>query len=140
MTRRPRSVQSLDGRGLQPVAVAQPLGDEVHDVGAEQLQRAAEDHGGRDAIHIVIAVNGDPLAARDRGEHAIDRDRHIGEHHRIVQVIERGIQEAARELRVAEAPLAEEPRDDRRNSQRGSEPTRRRLIARLRIPSRADRH
>ena len=58
-------VQPLDRRRLQPVAVAQPLGDEVDDVGAEQLERAPQDDGRRDAVDVVVAVDGDPLLARD---------------------------------------------------------------------------
>ena len=54
-------VQPLDRRRLQAVAVLQPLGDEVHDVGAEQLERAAQDHRGGDAVDVVVAVDGDPL-------------------------------------------------------------------------------
>ena len=57
-------VQPLDRRRLQSVAVAQPLGDEVHDVGAEQLERAAQDHGRGDAVDVVVAVDRDPLLAR----------------------------------------------------------------------------
>ena len=57
-------VQPLDCGRLQAVAVAQPLGDEVDDVAAEHLERAAQDHGGRDAVDVVVAVNGDALALR----------------------------------------------------------------------------
>ena len=47
----------------------------MHDVGAEQLERAPQDHRRRDAVDVVVAVDGDPLLARDRREDAIDRDR-----------------------------------------------------------------
>ena len=65
-------VQPIERRRLQPVAVAQPLGNEVHDVGAEQLERAAQDHGRGDAVDVVVAVDGDALLAGDRAEDAID--------------------------------------------------------------------
>ena len=68
-------VQPLDRRRLQAVAVAQPLGDEVHDVAAEQLERAAQDHGGGDAVDVVVAVDRDAFLARDGGQDAVDRDR-----------------------------------------------------------------
>ena len=58
-------VQPLDRRRLQAVAVAQPLRDEVHDVAAEHLQRAAQDHRRGDAVDVVVAVDRDPLLARD---------------------------------------------------------------------------
>ena len=56
-------VQAIERGRLQAVAVAQPLGDEVDDVAAEQLQRAPQDHGGGDAVDVVVAVHGDALAA-----------------------------------------------------------------------------
>ena len=35
------------------------------DVAAEQLQRAPQDHGRGDAVDVVVAVDRDPLLARD---------------------------------------------------------------------------
>ena len=68
-------VQPIDRRRLQAVAVAQPLGDEVHDVAAEHLERAAEDHGRGDAVDVVVAVNRDALAAGDGLLEPLDRRR-----------------------------------------------------------------
>ena len=107
-------VQPFDRGRLQPIAVLQSLRDEVRDVGAEQLERAAQDDGGRNAIDIVVAVDRDPFLACDRGHDPIDRDAHIGKAHRIVQMIERRIQEPARLFRIGEAALAQQSRDDRR--------------------------
>ena len=81
-------VQPLDGRRLQAVAVLEPLGDEVHDVGAEQLERPPQDDGRGHAVHVVVAVDGDPLPARDRRQDPVDRQPHVGERHRIVQMVE----------------------------------------------------
>ena len=67
-------VQPLDRRRLQAVAVLQPLRDEVDDVGAEQLERAAQDHGRRDAVDVVVAVDRDPLPAA-RSPRGCDRRR-----------------------------------------------------------------
>jgi len=72
--------------GLKAVAVAHPLRDEVAHVGAQQLERAAQNHGGGDAVDVVIAVDGDSFPARDRREHAIHGRRHIGQRERIVQM------------------------------------------------------
>jgi hypothetical protein len=55
------------------------------------LERAAQDHGGRDAVDVVVAVNGDALAARDGAEQAIDRRPHVAEQKRIVQLVECGL-------------------------------------------------
>ena len=59
-------VQAIDRGGLQAVAVAQPLGDEVDDVAAEHLERAAQDDRRGDAVDVVVAVDGDALASRER--------------------------------------------------------------------------
>jgi hypothetical protein len=77
-------VQALDGRGLQAVAVAQPFRNEVHDVGAEQLERAAEDHRGGDPVHVVVAMDRDPLTSFECTENPIHGHTHVGEQHRIV--------------------------------------------------------
>ena len=60
----PRAIrlQAIEGGRLQAVAVAQPLGDEMHDIGAEQLERPPQDDGRRDAVHVVVAVDGNALA------------------------------------------------------------------------------
>ena len=71
-------VQPLDRRRLQAVAVLQPLGDEVDDVGADELQRPAQDHRRGDPVHVVVAVHGDAFPARDRAEDAVHGGRHVG--------------------------------------------------------------
>ncbi len=85
---RPLGVQAIDGRRLQPVAVAQPFGNEVGDVAAEQFQRAPQDHRRGDAVDVVVAVDDDTFPAGHGGEQAIHRRRQIGEAPRVVQVIE----------------------------------------------------
>ena len=89
-------VQPFDRRRLQAVAVAQPLGNEVDDVAAEHLERAPQDHGGGDAVDVVVAVDRDPLAPRERPLEPLDRRVHAGEPERIVQVIERRVAGSAR--------------------------------------------
>ena len=59
-------VQAFERRRLQAVAVAQPFGNEVDDVGAEQLERPAQDDGRGDAVHVVIAVHRNALAPGHR--------------------------------------------------------------------------
>ena len=123
-------VQPLDRRGLQAVPVAEPLGQKVHDVAAEELQRAAQDHRGRDAVDVVVAVNRNPLVVRHRREHTIDRHAHSGERHRIVELVERRIEKPERAFGIGEAALAEEPRDDGRDVESGGKRRRRRGVAR----------
>ena len=86
--------QPLDGRRLQPIPVAQPLGNVVHHVGAQQLQRAPEHDGGRDTVDVVVAVHGNSLASRNRPEQTIDADVQVDEQIRIVQMLQGGIEKA----------------------------------------------
>jgi hypothetical protein len=98
---------------LQPVAVLQPIRNEVHDIGAEQLERAADDHRRRDAVDVVVAVDGDPFAPLDRGEQPIDRRAHVGQPHGIVEMVERRPQEAIGDLRIRESANTQQPRQRR---------------------------
>ena len=65
---------------------------------------------------------------------AIDRHAHVGEPHRIVQMIERRVQKAARQLRIAEPALTQQPRDDRRDAERRRQPLGGRVVARRSVP------
>jgi hypothetical protein len=64
------------------------LGDEVHHIATEQFERAAQNHGRRDAVHVVIPVDGDPLLAGHRTKDPIHGGLHAGQRHRIVELIE----------------------------------------------------
>ena len=131
-------VQAIDRRRLQAIAVLQALRDEMHDVGAEQLQRAAQDHRRGHTIDVVVTVDRDALLACNRTQETIDGDAHVGEPPRIVKMIERRVQKPRGELRVAEAALAEEPRDRRRDPQRGGERIGGRFVARGCFPARGN--
>ena len=115
-------MQPVDCRRLQPVPVAQTLGDEVRHVGAEQLEGAAQDDGRGHAVHVVVAVDRNPLLARDGAHDPIDRHAHVGQPHRIVQMIERRVQKAARQFRVAEPALTKQPGDGRLDGERRRQP------------------
>ena len=84
-------MQPIDGRTLQAVAVAQALGDEMDDVPAEQLERAAQDHGRRDAVDVVVAVDRDPLVLRQRPLDRWTARSMSASLERIVQVIDDGL-------------------------------------------------
>ena len=117
ISRAPARVQPLDRRRLQAVAVTQPVRHEVHDVAAQHLDRTAKDHRRRDAVDVVVAVNDDPLVARDRAQQALDGLAHAGQQKRIVKLIERGLEKALRGRRDRQPPLAQQPRDDRGHAQ-----------------------
>ena len=90
--------------------VPKALGDEVNDIGAKQLQRAAENDGRCDAIDVVVTMNGDPLLRRDGRQDPIDGGRHIRERKRIVQILKPRCQEPARILDRTHAANAEQTR------------------------------
>ena len=130
----PFAVQPVDRRRLQAVAVPQALGDEVHDVAAEHLERAAQDDRRGDAVDVVVAVDRDPLAPREGALEPLDRAAHVGEPEGIVQVLERGVQEAAGALGVAEAAQAQQPGDTGVQAERRRERGRLLVVARQVMP------
>jgi hypothetical protein len=81
-------VQSLECRRLQAISVPQTFGNEVHHLAAEQLQRAPKDDGGGDAVDVVIAVDRNSFTLRNRLEQSVDGAPHVGQPHRIEQVVE----------------------------------------------------
>ena len=111
-------VQPFDRRRLQTVAVAESFRDEVDDLAAEELQRPAQDDRRGDAIHVVVAVDGDPLLAREGLLDPGDRGRHVGEPERVVQVIERRVEEARGILRISQAAQAQQARHGRMEVER----------------------
>ena len=118
MTPHAVGVQPLDRRRLQAVAVAQPLGDEVHDVAAEQLERAAQDDRGGHAVDVVVAVDRDALAAaRARAHRRSTALAQVGQQRRDRagdRAAGRGSGAAC--VRIAEPAEAQQPGDDRRHA------------------------
>ena len=57
--------QPLDGVAAQPVAVLDPARDVVYHMGAAALQIVNQNTGGGDAVHVIVAENGDLLAVCD---------------------------------------------------------------------------
>ena len=126
-------VQPFEPGRLQAIAVA-ALGNVVHDARAEQFERAPQDDGRRHAVHVVIAVDRNPLLPRDRAHDAIDRDPHVGKRHRIVQMIERRMQEPERLLRIAQTTLAQQARHRWLDLQRRRQRPCGRLVSGLQLP------
>ena len=133
-------VQTLDGGRLQAVAVAQPFGDEVRDVAAEQFERPPQDHRGGDAVDVVVAVHDDPFLAGDGAEQAVDRRRQVGELPRILQVRQRRPQEPIGGFRIVVAADGEQPRHHRRQVELALETRGRGLVAGPRLPDERRRH
>ena len=106
----------------------------MDDVPAEPLQGAAQDDRGRDAVDVVVAVDRDALAPLDRREQAIDRGPHVGEQERVVELIERGVQEPARGFGVGLSAEHEQPGHDRFDAEGRRQSFRRGLVGRLVLP------
>ena len=88
------------------------------DLAAEHLERAPQDDGGGDAVDVVVAVDRDPLAARQRPLEPRHGPVHVGQQKRIVQVVERRVEEPIGDGRVAEAAQAQQAGDGRMDVQR----------------------
>ena len=127
-------VQALDGRRLQPVAVAQPLRDEMRDVAAEQFQRPAQDHRRGHAIDVVVAVDRDALLAFERGAQPIDGGTHVRQPVWVVQLRQLWMQEAMRCLRVAMTAVTQQAGDDGRHVECGGQRLRGRLVTHDGVP------
>ena len=110
-------MQTIERLGLQPVAIFQSVGNEMHDHSAKQLERTTKDDGGRDPIAIVVAMDRDALFPLDRRENPIHRRRHVRELERIVQMIERRMQKPLRELRRINPANRQQARDGRADPQ-----------------------
>ena len=54
-------------------------------LGAELAEHEQREHGGADAVDVVVAVDADPLPGRDRGANLRNRKLHVPELERIVQ-------------------------------------------------------
>ena len=61
----------LDARERQPVAVAQPVGDQPVALGAELAQHRDEDRRRADPVDVVVAVHGHPPAVPGDREHSL---------------------------------------------------------------------
>ena len=114
------SGEPLDRREREPVAVVDPARQVPVDVGAERAQRTHQ-HGRRaDAVDVVVAVHGDPRAARDVGE---DPRRALAQ---AAEGVERmthvGGEERARRLGLAEPAPDQHLRRDMGDAQRLAEP------------------
>ena len=102
----PRDRDVRDAVALLEAARQMPL-----DVGAERAQRQNGERRGADAVHVVVAVDADPLAGGDCRVDPVDRNGHVPEQERIVWLDLAG-DERARLLEVAVAAPDENRRRD----------------------------
>ena len=88
-----------------------------------------EHDGGRDAVYVVVAVHGNALAASNGGPEPLDADVEIGKQRRIVEMLERGIQESAGRVGRRQPALYEQARGYRADPELGGEHVGRGLVA-----------
>src|SRR5215471_7725953 len=106
------AVKALDRRRLQPVPILQAFRYEMDNVGAEELERTPQDDRRGDTVDVVIAVDRDALAPSDRRHDPVGRERHVGQHCRVVEMAERWVQKSAGDLRILQPALTEQLRYD----------------------------
>ena len=77
--------QPLDRLDGQAVALVEPAREMRLDLGAEPAQHRHGKRGRADAVRVVVAVDADRLAGRDRALEAHARGGHVAQKHRIVR-------------------------------------------------------
>src|SRR5262245_19892576 len=87
---------------LQAVSITQTLGDEVAYVATEEFERPAKNDRRRDAIDVVVTVDGDAFAIGQRARDANDSFRKAGQLRRRMKMIDRGPQEPRGSIRIGE--------------------------------------
>ena len=68
----------------QPVTLLEPARQVPLDLGSEPAQDEDGERGGADSVRVVVAVDADPLPARDRASDRLDRAGHVAEQERVV--------------------------------------------------------
>ena len=114
-------MESIDRRRLESVAVPQAFGDEVNHLPAEHLERPPQDDGRGDAVDVVVAVDRNPLAVRERPLEPRHGAVHVRQQKRVVEVVERRVEKAIGHGRLAKPAQAEQAGDGRVDVQRDGE-------------------
>ena len=114
--------------GVEAVAFHQAVGHVGHDLRTRRPQEAGQERGRGDAVHVVVAVEGDALAARDGAHEPLHGRGHAFHEERVRQVGEARLQEALGVRRIGKPAAGEHPRRQRLQPQLTREPPRRRLV------------
>ena len=117
---RPARGEPLDGGEREPVAVVDPARQVPVDVGAQRPQRADEHRRRAHAVHVVVAVHGDPRPALHVREDLRGALAQAAE--RVRRMAHVGVEERPRERGVREPAPHQHLRDDVRDAQRGAQP------------------
>jgi hypothetical protein len=101
--------QPFERLAVQAVALVEAARQVPGDVRVELAQEQDGERGRADPVGVVVAVDADPLARRDRGTQRGDRLAHVAEQQGIVAG-QRACEERAGVLRIAEAAADEDAR------------------------------
>ena len=112
--------EALDGRPVQPVAVACAVRQVGVDVCAKPRKHAHEHRRRADPVDVVVAVDRDPITAPHVGEDRLDGLADAGERRRRVLVV--GREEGTRPDRVCEPAAHEHLRDRAAHAELALEP------------------
>ena len=102
----PHPLAGLGGHGLvvQAIALLQPPGDIGPHVGPQALQKLGQQAGGGDAVHVIVAVDGDGLPILNGPPHPGNSPVHVPHEHGVQQGFGLGGEEPPGGLRVRHAP------------------------------------
>ena len=92
---------------IQAITFLEPVGHVKIGLAAEQVEYLPEDGRPRGAVHIVIAVNANPLSLANRCHEAIRRLGYARQHFGRVQTFHGGVKETAGVLRFVDAAIQE---------------------------------
>ena len=101
----PSAAAALHHFGAHAVAILEAVRNVVAGGAAGQLDGLGQKHHGGGAVHVVVAVDQDLLPVADGFPQARDGPRHVAHGERVVEVVERRLEEAARGGGVAQAAV-----------------------------------
>ena len=124
--------QHVDGRSVHAVALGEPVGDVYLTVKAPAPQIIRQQAGGRDAVHVVVAVDRHLFSRRDGAAEPLHRCEHVRQQQRVGELLRSAPQERPGGLRVTQPAQRQDGRQQRRTPRVGERT--RNLGSRLRHP------
>ena len=104
--------------GTHAIAILEAVRNVVAGGAASQLDGLGQNHYGGGSVHVVVAVDQDLLPLADGFPQARDSPRHVAHGERIMEVVERRLEEPARGGRVAQAAVHQNSGGGRANTER----------------------
>ena len=101
----PSAAAVSDHFGTHAIAILEAVRNVVTAGAAGQLDGLGQKHHRGGSIHVVVAVDQDLLPVADGFPQARDGPRHVAHGERVVEIVERRLEEAARGGGVAQAAV-----------------------------------